>query len=224
MKRTASAVVLAGVCGLLVACAASAQVDGLDWADYPAHANVSAESVISGPGASASVAKGDALLEEVRAALSAEFRIEIWDERYPAKWVPFEGNGYGGSSMLAAYTSPIWEGSADIPPSDWASVIDVVRTIAVREGMTEMDFGDAPASEWMLMGSFHDDLEYFEVIVQDATLNAEELRTAEADDLLVSGIVLSYGVTTVRAEDLTAFQTAAEPYADRERPDPITAD
>lgn len=224
MKRKAGVLFLAGLGGLLVACTPSAEVDGLDWAQYPAHANVSVDSVVSGRGESAMVAHGDELLEEVRSAISAKFAIEAWDDRYPEKWVPFGGNGYGGSSMLVGYVSPIWEGAADISPSEWASVIEVVRDIADRDGMTEMDFGDTPPSEWKLVGSFHDGLEYLEVIVQDAALNAEELRTAEADDLLISGIVLSYGATTVRASDLPAFRSAAEPYVGRERPDPITSD
>lgn len=202
----------------------SSTVDGVDWAAYPAHANVAAESVLSGPSEPEAVERGTTLLTEAQNALTERVGVPGWDNPYPERWTPFGGNGYGGTSKLAAYTSPVWEATIDVPQSEWPDVIDVVKEIAAQHGLTQRPRVDEAPSEWMQLGSFQNDLEYFEVIVQDATLNPEELRLAESEDLLIKGIVLSYGATTVRQTDVTAFETDLEPFIGRERPPATSSD
>ena len=224
-RMTSKMMQTAGIASLvlvLAGCTAAAP-EGPDWSRYPAHANVPADTVIDAASETEIIERGEQVLEKVRDELSERYGIPTWDERFEATWQPFDGNGYGGESLLSAYTARTWEAPIKIPKSEWDDVVELVEEIAEHNGLTAISSEGEAASEWMRHGSFTDDLFYIAVVVQDARLNDEELKVAEAEDLLISGIALSSGGTTVRDLDWKKFTERAEDFEGLEMP-PATSD
>lgn len=206
----------------LTGCSAT-QAEGPDWTQYPAHALVPADTVVDAPTESEVIERGEEVLAVIREELSDRYGLTAWDERFEGVWQPFEGNGYGGDSLLSAYTAPTWEAPAEIPEADWDDIIDTVAEVADEHGLTPVNSDGETASEWMAHGNFSDELFYIEVVVQDARLNEEELKVAEAQGLLVSGVALSSGGTTVRDLDWKKFTERAKEFEGIELP-PATSD
>lgn len=221
--RIAVGLVLAAIA--LAGCTPSEQEDsGPDWSKYPAHAYIDADAVRTEFGSAETEARAESILASVREAIEARYGIGGWTIRHNHEWTPFGGNGYGGPSMLTAYTSPVWEAAAEIPQDKWASIIHTVREIAATNGMRERSAEGERQPDWMTLGSYKGKLEYLEVIVQDARLSKEELRLAEMRHLLIAGITLSYGNTTVADEKADEFEKATLPFTGRERPEATTPD
>lgn len=195
-----------------------------EWKDYPAHANLPADTVLQGPDEAETISRAADMLQQARDKLTAKLGSGSWVEQHGAQWQEFGGNGYGGKSMLAAYIAPIWEMRIEVPPNEWDDLIKVVKEVAATNGLTPLDLDERAPSGWMSLGSFHDELGYLEIIVQDARLNEEELNLAEADDLIVAGIVLSSGGTTVRDADRETFVVAAKPFEGKKLPPATSSD
>lgn len=212
-----------GALMLVLAGCTVAKPAGPDWSRYPAHANVPAETVIDASTETEIIQRSEQVLGQVRDELSERYGIDTWGERFEATWQPFDSNGYGGESFLAAYTAPTWEAPIELPKNEWDDVVDLVADIAEKNGLTPVSSEGEAASQWMRHGNFTDNLFYIEVVVQDARLNDEELKFAEAQDLLISGIALSSGGTTVRDLDWKSFTESAEEFDGLELP-PATSD
>lgn len=224
-SRIISRAAVVAVAGLvLVGCAPGQNNErGADWATYPAHANVPAATVLAGATESELVSRGKQVLGETRDALTAEYGLAEWDSPQPEHWQAFGGNGYGGTSLLSSYIAPTWQLEIQLPESEWDNVVDVVAGIAAAHEMDPLNRDEEIPSEWMALGSFRGDLDFLEVVVQDARLNDEELALAESEGLLVTGITISYGGTTVRDAERQAFTNAADEFAGLELP-PATSD
>lgn len=197
----------------------------VDWVDYPASAGMPADDVLALPVAEGVEARVDQLISEVQAALEAEYRISEWTTRNEGGWFPEEGNGYGGASLLTTYNSASYEAEIRIPIEQWDDVIDTVRTITQRyeitEEMSDTYFEEYP--EWMRVGSFHRGAEFFDIFIQDDTLNPDH-NTGDSDDGLVTGVSLFYGITTISEDDRDEFIQRAAPYEGLKLPEATTSD
>ncbi|WP_315636678.1 MULTISPECIES: hypothetical protein [Microbacterium] len=207
---------------VLAGCTGSNPADP-DWSQYPAHALVPADTVLAAPTESKMVQRGEDILEEVREEIATKYEIGSWEERFEATWQPFGPNGYGGESLLSSYTAPTWEAPAELPPSEWDGVIDVVTEVAERHGLTLLDDAGESGSSWSQHATFEDDLFYIEVVVADARLSPEELEAAKAQNALISGIALNAGGTTVRDLDWKTFTDRAAQFDGYDLP-PATSD
>lgn len=195
-----------------------------EWEDYPAHANLPADTVLQGPDEAETIGRAADLLQQARDKLTAKLGNDSWVEQHAAQWQDFGGNGYGGKSLLAAYIAPVWEMRIEVPPNEWDDLIEVVQEVAAANRLSPLDLDERAPSGWMSLGSFHDELGYLEIIVQDARLNKEELKLAEANDLIVAGIVLSSGGTTIHDADREAFMVATKPFEGKKLPPATSAD
>lgn len=222
-ERIGALAVLA--CGaMLVSCAPAVDPPGaVDWKTYPAHAHVPAEDVLAAPSGSDHVSRGFDVLEDARNAVTAGSFGGDWVQATPEQWHPFDGNGYGGDSLLSYYVAPTWQLEIELPRTRWDDIVEAVARVAETQGMTPRDRSEEVPSEWMTLGSFHGSVDYLEVVVQDARLNEEELALARSQDLMVAGITLTYGGTTVRDADREEFARAAAAFEGLERP-PATSE
>lgn len=242
MKNRTSRVAAALVLGLtvaLTACASSPETSytneagetiTVDWRDYPASAWLGVEDVLSGPGSGEVPARSEQLLAAVRDALATEFGITRWeaegDPEGADDWYPMRENEYGGESMLVTFNSQAWGGEASIPYAEWERVVDVVADVAARYGLDQRrndgDHSDPGQELWLRSESLMQagPSEWLGVSVQDANLDpsGEALEDAEKLGLLVSGVSLFYGITTVLDEDRAEFERRAAPFAGLERP------
>lgn len=197
----------------------------IDWVDYPAHAGVDADNVLVLPVAEEVEARADRLIGEVQDALQAEYGIDGWSESNEGGWYPEGGNSYGGTSLLTTYNSASHDADIRIPIEQWDDVINTVKTIAERFEITEeRNDTDADArSAWMRVGTFHRGAEFFDVVIQDETLNPD--HTADgSDEGLMMGMSLFYGITTISETDRDEFIQRAAPFEGLTRPDATTSD
>ena len=81
---------------------------GAEWEDYPATAWNDADAVLDDAGEEAVIARSDDLMDDIRAAVSAEFDIEWATDGANAPSTV--DNGYGGQSMLRTWRGERWLG------------------------------------------------------------------------------------------------------------------
>ncbi|MGO3247857.1 MAG: hypothetical protein ACTIK9_01265 [Agrococcus casei] len=197
----------------------------VDWVDYPASAGIPASDVLMLPAAEEVEARAGQLIVEVQDTLETEYGISEWTVESESGWYPEEGNGYGGKSLLTTYNSAIHEVNVEIPVEQWDAVIDTVRQIAERYEITDQArdtyFEEYP--EWMRVGSFHRGAEFFDVTIQDDTLNPD-YQAGESDDELVAGVSLFYGITTISETDRAEFIRRATPFEGIKMPEATTSD
>lgn len=196
----------------------------VEWRDYPASAWLGAGEVLAGPLAGEVPERWEALLEEVQHELAAEYGLDAWrahgDPADYDHWFPMRENEYGGSSMLVTYNSQEWSVEGVIPFADWERVVDTVAVVAERHGLAwrrhDDDHLDPGYARWLRSESLtRSDTEWLAVTVQDARLDpkGEAVADAEEHGWLVSGVSLSYGITTVPDEDRAEFERRAAPFA-----------
>lgn len=197
----------------------------LDWKDYPAHAGMPAQDILPLPAVEEIEDRADALIIEVQDALEAEYGITGWMTRNEAGWYPQQGNGYGGESLLTTYNSASHEVNVTVPVEQWDAVIDTVREIAERyeiaDEASDTYFEEYP--EWMRVGSFHRGTEFFDIFIQDDTLNPDH-DADESDPGLVTGVSLFYGITTISKTDRDEFIRRAAPFEETKLPEATTSD
>ena len=89
----------------------AAPAGGAEWEDYPATAWNDADAVLDDPGEEATIAASDELMDDILAAVSAEFDIE-WTSSAASPPSTVD-NGYGGASMLRTWRGERWLGEID---------------------------------------------------------------------------------------------------------------
>ncbi|ALJ21038.1 hypothetical protein [Microbacterium sp. No. 7] len=196
--------------------AAGAEVT-VDWKSYPAHAGMPAETALLMPAAGQVEERESQLIAEIGTTLADELGLPAPEPRGDGGWYPQSGNGYGGSSMLTTYNGPEWTIDAAIDPDDWPRVLGAVERVLRPHGLAPRD-GIAFETSWQHGRDFGRDLEWMYVSVGDARLDEEALAEAERHGWLVSGVTLSYGVTTIDEADVPAFERAAAPFAGLDLP------
>lgn len=197
----------------------------LNWKDYPAHAGMPAGDVLMLPTAEKVEARADQFIGNVQDALETEHGITGWTTRNESGWYPEGGNGYGGESLLTTFNSASHEVSVTVPVEQWDEIIDTVREIAERYEITDeasdTHFEEYP--EWIRVGSFHRGAEFFDVFIQDDTLNPDH-NADESDDGLATGVSLFYGITTISETDRAEFIRRAAPFEGIKLPEATTSD
>lgn len=209
---------------------ASGESVTVTWSGYPASAWLGADEILAGPRASDVPESSERMLAEMRVQLAEEFDVTEWavsgEPQSEGDWFRMHGNEYGGESLLVTFNSPGWDGEASIPSAEWERVVDAVAAVAGKFGLDERwhdtdltpPFDQWMRSETLTRGSGS---EWVSVVVQDANLDPsrEALTDAAKHGWLVSGISISYGITTVHDQDLSEFQRRAAPFAGLERPE-----
>lgn len=115
------------------------------WDTYPGSAYVDAEETLDGPSYEDFVTTSDAMLADIRTALTAEFGFD-WVERQPAE-TEADQNGYGGDSMLVEYTAPVWQTTTTVRTFEEKSrVVELIRQVLLRYGIANLDMQNAPSS------------------------------------------------------------------------------
>ncbi len=197
----------------------------VEWVDYPANAGIPANDVLMLPAAEEVEARADQLIAEVQDTLETQYGITGWTVENESGWYPQEGNGYGGTSLLTTFNSALYEVSVTVSVEQWDAVIDTVRQVAEQDGITDIAsdtyFEEYPV--WMRVGSFHRGAEFFDVTVQDETLDPD-YQAGESDDGLVAGVSLFYGITTISETDRAEFIRRAAPFEGITLPEATTSD
>lgn len=120
----------------------AANADGTErtiyWREYPGIAGVDGMETLGGPTPQDGYAAGQAMIAEMREALSAEFNLEwapIDDQEGPRLFHPRVQNGFGGQSLLTVVNGP--ESQSTSVPQAWADkqrAITIIGEIAFRYG------------------------------------------------------------------------------------------
>lgn len=100
------------------------------WRDYPGVAGVEPQEIMEGPTPEEGSTAGQAMVAEIKAALSAEFQLAWAPEDDQARTSPFHGpveNGYGGESLLTVVNGP--ESQSTSVPEAWADKQRAIRLI-----------------------------------------------------------------------------------------------
>lgn len=157
--------------------ARDADIDPI-WKGYPGSRFTPVKDVVDGADLATFAERSDAMLAELRAALTAEFGFE-WIERQPAK-TEKDGNGFGGDSMLNRYTAPVWQTTkalTDIGQKNRA--VEIIRQVAQRYGIVNLSMQNAPAA-WRQPGELTDQF-------GGETLETQALWSLNAYDAIAAG-------------------------------------
>ncbi|MFL4474794.1 hypothetical protein ACIPVK_12415 [Paeniglutamicibacter sp. MACA_103] len=103
----------------------------IHWRDYPSTAGIDPQDVLQGPTPEEGLARGQAMVAEIKAALDREFSLE-WRTapESPGRnpFLPSVNNEFGGTSLLTAISGPRAESTT--VPEDWNDKMLVIRIIA----------------------------------------------------------------------------------------------
>lgn len=237
---------IAGVCALAIAlagCAASPTTTYTDaageqvtvnWRDYPADAYTDAADVLALPAVEDVDARWRAIRADLVTAIEAEFAGELpalrWAARGDDGWYPYEGNGYGGDSMLRVYNSASWEADVIIPRDEWPRVSAAATAALAKWGIAPSDSSDPddPAARdlarWLHYTDYFAGGEFLTVSVLDATLDHEALADTKEYGHQIAGISLFYGIQTISRGERDEFTAAAEPFEGLTRPEATHSD
>ncbi len=130
-----------------IATAADGSERTIYWRDYPGVAELEVDDILSGPTVDEAYAAGDAMIGEIRAALTAEFGLE-WAADPTANdgngpFFDHVRNGFGGQSLLTTINAPTSQ-STSVPTSwsDKERVIEIIGEVTARYGF------DAPVLDY----------------------------------------------------------------------------
>ncbi|WP_435748529.1 hypothetical protein [Microbacterium sp. PMB16] len=218
------------------------------WRDYPGIPELEPEDVLAGPTLEEGEETGRALLEEIEAALAAEFGLE-WapapavnegQVSFPAQ------NYYGGASMLRVLN--VQSRLSTSVPATWDEkerMLAVIADVAANHGyadlsfdyeagyMTEADivesYGGATPEEMVLVSGMLQGPtgQWIMFSMQDLSLDhdgrfAEQFESSEEHGWLGNSISFTYGANgLLPAADRAEFERRLEPYAGLERPEPL---
>jgi hypothetical protein len=108
------------------------------WRDYPGVAGVDPQEILAGPTPEEGFAAGQAMVAEIKAALSEEFRLDWAPADAQARSNPYHGptqNYYGGESLLTNVNGP--ESQSTSVPQAWTDkqrAISLIGEISGRYG------------------------------------------------------------------------------------------
>jgi len=218
------------------------------WRDYPGVAGVDPRELLDGPTPAEGYSAGEAMIAEIKAALSEELVLE---------WAPVEGQGgrnpfhapienhYGGMSLLTNVNGP--EAQSTSVPQAWADkqrAIGIIGEVAGRYG-----YG-APAIDALERWSAEDRVRDLggptpdrQVIVSGMALGPagqwlsfrfqdlskdtggtfeDRLRPPEGSQWQLNTVALGYGANgLLAAEDREEFESRLAPFVGLTPPDPL---
>lgn len=220
----------------------------LDWSEHPGRFGLPVDEVLAGPSLEEGVAEGEAMVDEMEAALT---------ERFSVRWVaPPAGlsddevafptdNGWGGPSLLEVVNLPT-EQTSSVPRSwdEKEAAVAIIGEVAARHGWSEPWFDDErwpqPAADRLaqtggttlaeqviVSGGLEGPTgQWLSFTFQDLSKDdAEGTFAARFDDVADAGwepesITLSYGANGLLPEARRAeFERRAEPFAGQVLPE-----
>lgn len=224
-------------------------VDGnrtLYWREFPGVAGIDAGAVLAGPTVGQAYRDGEAMVAEMRAAITAEFGMHWRGDPAGDKFEPFHPaveNGFGGRSMLTRINAPTSQSTS--VPSSWEDkqrVIEIIGDIAAAHGYSapvldhereyltdedrERDFGgDTPAEQVFVSGIVEGPVgQWIFFAMQDPSLDVDgrfEERLSNGDWERAS-VTLSYGANALMQEgDRDEFERRLEPFLGVPQPAPL---
>lgn len=227
---------------------AAGQEVTVNWKDYPGPSGVEPGDILASPTVEDADAAGSKIMTDLKTTLTDEFGVS-WSSEGESGWYPSSGNGYGGHAMTSTLNSDIWHSNTvSSSTADWLRIIDIANTITQAQGLGtvtlehERDyylqgverekelldlFGSTdPAESYVWFGTAYGASQWLSVNIHHAGRDprgkaAQEFRELGLPEATVS---ISYGATTVPADDLPAFKDALKPFAGLEHPEPTTSD
>ena len=218
----------------------------VDWADYPGRAGIDTSEALLAPTADAIPAVSAALVGEIEQRLTQEFGL-TWQNGPTGQpdegaFYPESGNGYGGETLLVTFNSGERQ-SDGIPSSgqDWRRIVAIISGVTADAGLGDFEvdnlkperaaditerFGSLePDEQWLWFGTAYGASQWISASLVDVDRDASgEAATDHPDGWNPQSITLSYGATTVRAEDHAAFQKRMAPFAGLDMPAATTSD
>lgn len=221
----------------------------ISWADYPGGAGVEAEHVLAAPTPEETERRAQAILGEIEAVLSRDHGLSWSTDGDPADWYPRSGNGYGGESYLVTYNSASRvSDSAPEGAEAWRGVLAVIDGVLAEYGLAPLvldhesspyhddaqwqqelreRFGTTDPDEyWSWSATSYSDSQWLNVTLTDTSKDATGHAAEEARRYgwPLGSVGLSFGATTVPAEQRDEFRRALEPFQGLDKPEPTTSD
>lgn len=221
----------------------------ISWADYPGHAGTDAEDVLAAPTPEQTERRAQAIMGEIEALLSREHGLQWSTDGDAAGWYPQAGNGYGGESLLVTYNyEPRSSDGVPEGPDAWREVLADIDGVLTGHGLDPVvldhesspylddaqwqeelhqRFGTTDPDEyWQWNATSYSDSQWLNVTLTDATKDATGRAADEAREhgWALRAISISFGATTVPAEQREEFRRALEPFQGLDKPEPTTSD
>jgi hypothetical protein len=220
------------------------------WRDYPGVADIDSQEVLDGPSAEEAYAAAEAMVAEMRAAITAEFGLE-WADPPPRDeaFSPFHDNvqnWYGGTSMLTTINA---EGSSTTSvPTTWEDkqrLLDIVARIAADHGYsapvldtegaqwTDEDMlrdlgGTTPETQAIVGGSLHGPTgQWVFFVFQDMSKDldgsiAERLSPSTDAGWPLNTFSIGYGANGLLHQgDEAEFERRLQPFEGLRPPEPL---
>lgn len=221
----------------------------ISWADYPGHAGTDAEQVLAAPTPNETERRAQAILSEIEAVLSRDYGLRWSADGDAAGWYPQSGNGYGGESYLVTYNSQS-RVSDDVPdgPEAWREVLADINDILAGHGLDPVvldhesspylddaqwqeelhqRFGTTDPDEyWQWTATSYSDSQWLNFTLTDTSKDAAGRAADEARAFgwPLRAVGLSFGATTIPADQRDEFRHALEPFQGLDKPEPTTSD
>ncbi len=216
----------------------------VDWADYPGHARMDADTVLAAPSAEDMESYAAEVLGSIEEQLSAEFDLRWEDDAgFGPLVTPFDENGYGGGSLYAGYNS-VMRQSTTVPdrPQDWHRLVDIVSAVAKSYGLggvvidnfnPEMpdelaeSFGTSdPDEQWNWQGGAHSEHEFLYVGITDVRRDAsgEAAKMSRRGVMRPQFIAIAYNATALPDAHRQEFIERLRPFEGLERPEATHSD
>ncbi|WP_133162841.1 hypothetical protein [Arthrobacter glacialis] len=256
IRATMGSVAVAALLGL-GACAApptttytneAGQEVTVNWKDYPVHAYSLPAELLDAPVKEDTEAVAAELFEEIKTALTAEYRME-WEARGEAGWFPTTGNGYGGQAMTYTYNSVEWR-STTLPPStaEWKKIMSVINGFTTASGLGPVkltpdsdslandperqkelveEYGTADLDKlYWWAGTAYSGSQWLSVNLVNVArdTSGKAAKEYQESELPARSISITYGTTTVSRADLPTFKKALEQFEGLTPPEPTTSD
>lgn len=212
----------------------------LHWEDYPADGAHEPADVLAAPRAEEVEAVGEALLDELQAAVDEHAPGLSWQRDGESGIYPSEENGYGGPSLHRLHNSA--SATTGTAPADWTALTAALDGVLADHGYSPIVWSwhrgatewqtaaerDAsiidqhgtldPDEMWMWDGMSAKGSMWVSIFVQDPERGAGlDAGAQPGDDELLS---LSVGGTVISEADEQAYRDGIAPFEGLERPTP----
>ncbi|WP_166877289.1 hypothetical protein [Salinibacterium sp. ZJ450] len=216
----------------------------VDWAGYPGHARIDAETVLAAPSAEEVKSYAAEFLGSIEEKLTAEFGLRWEDDpSWPQLVTPWDENGYGGGSLYVGVESGMRQ-STSVPDraEDWYRVIDMISAVAKEYGLGEVEidnfdpsspeefaesFGTAdPDEQWQWQGGAEGEHDGLYVAITDVRRDptGDAAKMSRRGVMKPQFIAISYRATALPDAERQAFIERLRPFKGLEHPDATHSD
>ncbi|GAA1879344.1 hypothetical protein GCM10009715_27450 [Paeniglutamicibacter psychrophenolicus] len=216
------------------------------WGDYPATSELDPQEILDGPTPEQGYADGQAMIAEIKSALSSELALE-WNAAAEALdadvFFPGASNNYGGQSLLTTVNAP--EHQSTSVPEAWAGkqkAMAVIGEISGKYGYqspildtdswSEADLvaerGSLDPGDWVMVGGMVQgpkgqwlSFAFADYSKKPTGRSAKEVSD-DAGGGAQSALFLSYGANgLLPAANRDIYKEALAPFIGLERPEPL---